>query len=896
MSRQSGRKAWLPAVGVGAGLFAGQAGLAADPPPPAPLAPAPAAKVAPAPLPPPQAPLDRVPPGGKVVQVKQPDQPLAPGAAPPTDLPPPVTPDIPRTNQTPPPVRNPDGPVTPISGGGGGQPPGRTDLLPQTQTGPGTNIPFAPQQLAPALNASDLGQALNRSTSGTGIQLQQRNALVTDPRIRGLRSYQYALYGDGAAFIPVRLDLDTPVTRFDPGAVFDVDAIKGPYSALYGPTLGALSVTTLNSPRNPDGFKAGGRTAFNYQTNGTRFNELQSVWAGAADWGVRLTYNGLQGNDYRDGSGQQVPSSYTSNNVNWAIGLGGPDDASNLEFKGLRVSQQNVEFPGLYFDVNSLDTEAYSLRYILADKDKAGPLDRVVLDVWYNSTVGTGDTRQGRKQDFVQKLLAVSFNPAAFPVGPDGVVSTGIPQAVRARQVGPPGTTQFDPSNPINLFTDQSTSRFAATSIGYRLFADWGSAESGRLTTGTDLRVLGQGLQENIRFTQISGRNLNTGELVTGPVPFGQFQSIPDSQSVNPGLYAEGELPVGDALRLKSGGRVDWNRSSTNIRRITGNVDLFGPPGPPFNPGRIEVDPADYSVDPVRGGAERARHFFLLAGYLQGEYRVTERITASMAVGHSERAPTLTELYASGPFVGVLQQGTSRLIGDAALKSEKLTQFDVGVRGEWEFLQAGVSGFYGWVHDYITFDQNRGGAGLTQVVFTNTDLATLAGGELFAQADLTEWLTGFGTLSYVQGVDQTVRDRRRRADLASSRRNDPATGQFAPETEPLPQIPPLESTVGLRVHQASEQPRWQVEFSARVVDGQNAVARTLDERPTPGYTVFNVRGYWQPQDWLLLTAGVENFGNKLYRNHLDPISGNILNSSPLFRPGTNFYFGSQLTY
>ena len=47
---------------------------------------------------------------------------------------------------------------------------------------------------------------------------------------------------------------------------------------------------------------------------------------------------------------------------------------------------------------------------------------------------------------------------------------------------------------------------------------------------------------------------------------------------------------------------------------------------------------------------------------------------------------------------------------------------------------------------------------------------------------------------------------------------------------------------------------------------------------------------------VLLTAGVENFGDKLYREHLDPISGNLIGVGPLFRPGTNFYFASQLTY
>ena len=81
-----------------------------------------------------------------------------------------------------------------------------------------------------------------------------------------------------------------------------------------------------------------------------------------------------------------------------------------------------------------------------------------------------------------------------------------------------------------------------------------------------------------------------------------------------------------------------------------------------------------------------------------------------------------------------------------------------------------------------------------------------------------------------------------------------------------------------------------------MVAGQNSVATSLGEIATPGFTTFTIRSYWQATERLLLTAGVENLGNKFYREHLDPISGNILGVFPLNRPGTNFYFGSQLSY
>jgi iron complex outermembrane recepter protein len=147
----------------------------------------------------------------------------------------------------------------------------------------------------------------------------------------------------------------------------------------------------------------------------------------------------------------------------------------------------------------------------------------------------------------------------------------------------------------------------------------------------------------------------------------------------------------------------------------------------------------------------------------------------------------------------------------------------------------------------------------------------------------------------VQGMDQTHADVRRPANIQSSRRDNPATRDFAAQTEPLPMIPPLESRVGFRLHEPGDTPRWQIELSARMVAGQNNVATSLGELPTPGFTVFDVRGYWQATDRLLLTAGVENFGDRLYREHLDPVAGNLI-GFPFYRPGTNFYFTSQFTY
>lgn len=506
----------------------------------------------------------------------------------------------------------------------------------------------------------------------------------------------------------------------------------------------------------------------------------------------------------------------------------------------------------------------------------------------------------------------MSFNPV-FGYGP-GKVNPTVAYGGLAGFSGPNADQQIALANAqaanggsLNLFTDQSNTRFAGRSIGYRLAASWGPDKTDPwLTVGTDLNAFGQGLNENININQVAGTGLNTGlPILPGQsVTLMQNQGIPESNQVNPGLFLQSAIPITDRWKVRSGGRVDLVHSSANPRQIQGNFDLFGPfVSPGYNspttfgnpPGtRTAFDPIVYSSDPSNNALTRT--YTLLAGFMQNEYKLDDNWTALAAFGHSERAPTLTELYAAGPFIGVLQQGTSRLIGDPNLKQERLTQIDLGVRADYDFFQAGGNLFYAWVQNYITYDANRLSPGLTQVVYSNTNQAVLAGAELFAQMDVTPWLTPFGTLSYVQGTDVSAADARRPAGVDSSRRDDPARGRRVSDSEPLPQIPPLDSRAGLRFHQASARPNWQVEFSARMVSGQNRVATTLGEIPTGGFTVFNIRGYWRLTDTLLVSAGVDNLGDRTYREHLDPISGNLLGVGSLLRPGRNFFFNTQLTY
>jgi outer membrane receptor protein involved in Fe transport len=314
------------------------------------------------------------------------------------------------------------------------------------------------------------------------------------------------------------------------------------------------------------------------------------------------------------------------------------------------------------------------------------------------------------------------------------------------------------------------------------------------------------------------------------------------------------------------GGRVDW--VSTDALRTVPNTDLD------FN----GLDDLEQSL----GGGFR-QNFSLGSGFVTAEYQIDCHWTATGGFGFAMRPPTLTELYAALPSLAILQQGFTKVGGNPNLLPERLWQIDLGLQSDFDRFRAGIRGFHAWIADYITYEAVGNFPGFQDVLlvrFVNTELATLAGGEVFGEYDVSRWLKGFGTLSYVEGRDQT---RGLRGAF------EPPFFSFDP-IEPLPGINPLESRVGIRVHEP-EQSQWAVELSARIVDNQDRVASSLFESPTPGFTTYDLRSYWQATDRLLLVAGVENFTDKQYREHLDLRTGR-----GVFQPGVSFYFASELQY
>lgn len=365
-------------------------------------------------------------------------------------------------------------------------------------------------------------------------------------------------------------------------------------------------------------------------------------------------------------------------------------------------------------------------------------------------------------------------------------------------------------------------------SAGARMAISWGDVDCGIVTVGAD-------------YTFVDQEYIETADRYFG------FFGLPRSLADNPGIFADTSLPLSCRTTVKAGARVDW----AGVQTVPGTL-------------------AEESMDD--------QNYTLGAGYVTGEYELTDVWTLNAGYGYAERAPTPTDLYAL-TFLELLQpggdldfRGSLRGFNPVALDKERLSQFDVGASYEYCYVRGGINFFFGWIDDYITYQYD---GGVMDTV--NTD-ARLAGGEWFTEVDLTESWTGFATISYVQATDLV--------------RNEPLWG-----------IPPLDTRVGLRY----QRPVWGFEFAARIVDDQGRIAQSiftdgvtstsLAEQVTPGFTVLDIRGFYTINDVWRLVGGVENIGDRFYQEHLDA-RRDLSYGTPggVYRPGVNAYFGLIGTY
>jgi outer membrane receptor protein involved in Fe transport len=729
----------------------------------------------------------------------------------------------------------------------------------ETTASPGTtNVAATPESASRA--TTDVGDFLSKSEAALGVEVQRRSPVVTDPTIRGRRAGQITTYLDGGWAYPARIDLDTIVSKIDSTMIRDVIVVKGPYNVRYGAGFTFLDIATTLPPRYDCGPEHHVHILSGFKSNGQQLRERGELYGGGHDYGYRIGYTLGVGNDYQVPEpfifqgvnfGNNIPSSYNTQSLDYAFGFD-IDKNSSLTFYGVNLFQRNIELPGMPFDFRRLEAQSYSLRHEYRD---CCLFDRLTTDAWYAYTHFTGDNG-----------IMLNTTGEGPPLQP-------LPGYGKRTFYYNPLVPPFQSGEPRGFFPDLAIAvSGGAMTTGIRQIATWGQPSAFEFNLGWDLRYLSQRNDEFDFFT-----------ATTGPTGFTNYP-VPRSHQLNRGLFADAVATFDEQLIVKSGGRVD----------IT-NVDVDS-----FKQGLTENQ-----IRQALGNDNLNSEYLLWNGYVSSEYKLNSELAVLAGVGTGQRPPSLTELYAISPYSAQIQRTFHFFRGNPNLAPEQAVQVDGGFRGDYQWFRVGANAFATWVHNYITFqpqydtlppevfeltpqDPPPGPGNIRDSLefrYMNTNLAFLTGFEAYVDATVLPWLTGYATANYVRGTDLTRGDRVTPEQIAG--------GLFPsiPDNEPLPSIVPFESRLGVRVHDTNIVPRWSVDFSARIVDAQNRVARSLGEEPTPGFTVYDLRTYWQVNERWAFNAGIENVFDRFYQEHLD-----IRTGRGVFQPGRNYYIVAELRY
>ena len=139
--------------------------------------------------------------------------------------------------------------------------------------------------------------------------------------------------------------------------------------------------------------------------------------------------------------------------------------------------------------------------------------------------------------------------------------------------------------------------------------------------------------------------------------------------------------------------------------------------------------------------------------------------------------------------------------------------------------------------------------------YENVELATLFGGDLFAQVQVLDWFSIYGSMGYVNGTNYHP--------VAVVWTN---SGSYVVPTghaEGLPGIYPLHGKLAFRIFEP-EKKHWSLEFIARMAAAQDHVAVSLSELPSQAFAAFDLHGYYQLREQIRLTMSIDNIFNVYY--------------------------------
>lgn len=324
--------------------------------------------------------------------------------------------------------------------------------------------------------------------------------------------------------------------------------------------------------------------------------------------------------------------------------------------------------------------------------------------------------------------------------------------------------------------------------------------------------------------------------------------SLPDVDTTSAGLFAAYERSIGSELELALGARVD--RAETAASEGLANTGLYQA----FHGTR-----STRRADTLPGGSATLRW------HPDGAWELFA------GLGYRTRVPSAEERY-----YALQRMGTS-WVGNPELDPPRNAELDLGVSFGGTRLHAEGSLFWSRVADFVTVHEQPlqnavpGVATPSAKSYANVD-AGIRGGELAVSVAATS------RLSVTLGAWVT----RGRQDPDPSRNI---------RSVYLPEMPPLTGRVEARY----EAPSWFLEGAWIAAAAQDEVNADLQETPTPGWGIVNLRGGFSAGPFSLV-AGIDNLFDKLYRESLSYARDPFRSGAPVYEPGRSASLSLLLRY
>jgi len=237
-----------------------------------------------------------------------------------------------------------------------------------------TTDPKAPRQPVPAHDGADFLKTI------PGFSVIRKGGTDGDPVLRGMAGSRLNILLDGEQILGgCGNRMDPPTAYVFPESYDKITVLKGPQTVLYGPGNSAGTVLFERTIKRFDqpGWKFNGSLmAGSFGRN----DQVADIRAGTPDYYVQGTATRSDANDYEDGDGRKVHSSYTRWSTNASVGWT-PADNTRIELSGAH-SDGKAAYADRSMDGVAFTRDNVGLKF---EKSKISALvEKVEAQVYYN--------------------------------------------------------------------------------------------------------------------------------------------------------------------------------------------------------------------------------------------------------------------------------------------------------------------------------------------------------------------------------------------------------------------------------------------------------------------------------------------------------------------------------